>query len=91
VPIGEKVDIAYSIATADLNNDGHLDIVLGNRETPGLILLNGGKGVNFAPIRFGDSQGAAYGLAIGDVNGDGLADIAVARSGAPSMLYLNSF
>ena len=80
----------YSISVADLNADGHADIVLGNSEAPGSVLINNGMGRTFTLVRFGDNHGTVYGLAIGDVNGDGSPDIIAARSDAPSMLYLNS-
>jgi hypothetical protein len=88
--IGEKTDVVYSIAIADLNGDHYQDIVLGNLNTPGAILINDRTGQRFRLARFGDSQVAVYGLALGDVNSDGSLDIVAARSGAPSMLYLNS-
>ncbi len=90
MPIGEKTDVPYSIAVADLNGDGKKDVVLGNEQTPGAVLINDGTGRKFTLVRFGDKQGAVYGLALGDVNGDGSPDIVAARSGAPCMLYLNS-
>src|SRR5215472_7485775 len=90
MPIAEKTDILYSIAIADMNGDGHADVVSGNEKTPGAVLINDGTGRKFTLVRFGDNKGAVYGLAIGDVNGDGSPDIVAARSGAPSMLYLNS-
>jgi len=90
VQIVGKEDTVYSIAVSDMNNDGRADIVLGNSEAPGVVLINDGTGRNFTRVRFGDAQGTVYGLALGDVNGDGSPDIIAARSDAPSMLYLNS-
>ena len=90
VPIAERADTVYSIAIADMNGDGYADIVLGNQQAPGAVLINDGTGRKFTRVRFGDGKGTVYGLAIGDVNGDGSPDIVAARSDAPSMLYLNS-
>lgn len=90
VSVAQNSDIPYSIATADMNGDGHIDVVLGNQKTPGAVLINDGTGRKFAVVPFGDGNGAVYGLAIGDVNGDGSSDIVAARSDALCMLYLNS-
>jgi hypothetical protein len=90
VPITGKADTVYSIAVANMNGDGYADIVLGNQQAPGAVLINDGTGRSFTRVPFGDGLGTAYGLALGDVNGDGSSDIVAARSGAPSMLYLNS-
>jgi hypothetical protein len=57
---------------------------------PGIVYFNDGTGHGFAPVPFGDGQGAAYGIAIGDIDKDGWPDIAVARSGAPNVVYFNS-
>ena len=73
VPI-DKTDTVYSIAVADLNGDGHADIVLGNSEAPGVVLIDQGRGRTFTHVSFGDNQGTVYGLAIADVNGDGVVD-----------------
>ena len=73
---------------ADLDGDGDLDVVVGNRGAPGAILTNDGSGASFTRTPFGDAEGAMYGLAIGDVNGDGIPDIVAGRSDAPNTLYL---
>lgn len=86
---------AYALAIADLNGDGHNDLVIGNDEAPGAILLyhdGGGYGAvpRFDTLPFGDGRGSVYGLAVADVTGDGCRDIVAARSGAPSTLYVSS-
>ena len=88
--VSNVTESVYSIAIADMNGDGYRDVVLGNMEAPGVVLLNDGTGRKFARVSFGDKQGAVYGLALGDVNGDGSVDIVAARSDAVNMLYLNS-
>ena len=86
--IADPADNAYSLAVADLDGDGDLDVVVGNRGAPGAILTNDGSGASFTRTPFGDAEGAMYGLAIGDVNGDGIPDIVAGRSDAPNTLYL---
>ncbi|MBK9529257.1 MAG: VCBS repeat-containing protein [Acidobacteria bacterium] len=88
--IGEEKNKPYSIAIADMNGDCKADVVLGNQEAPGAVLINDGKGSKFTPVPFGDNKGTVYGLAIGDLNGDGSPDIVAARSEAQTMLFLNS-
>jgi len=80
-------DDTFAVATGDLNGDGALDLVVGNRGQ-NFIYLNDGRG-NF-------SQGSAFGgaeqtvdLAIGDLNGDGWLDLVAYNVGAASVVYRN--
>ena len=76
-----------SVAVADLNGDGHPDIVLGNCASTGStaclgrgavgILLGNGDGT-FRPVSIYDSGGTDAGsVTVADVNGDTLSDIVV--------------
>lgn len=77
----------YALATADLNRDGHSDVVVGHVKAPSTIYFNDGSGRRYTPIPFGDPNGAVYGFAIADLDDDGLMDIAAARSDATNVVY----
>ena len=77
-----------SVAVADVNGDGHPDIVTANYEDNTVsVLLGNGKG-NFAPEPYSFAGGTAGTFAVGnnpqsvavaDVNGDGRPDIVTAN------------
>ncbi len=74
---GQQLDggVTWSVALADLDGDGDLDLVTGG-ETSGRVWLNDGAG------RFSRGQrfpiGRYQSIAVGDVTGDGIADIIAA-------------
>jgi len=76
----------YALAVHDLDDDGDLDIVVGNVEAASLVYFNDGPG-GFTSVSFGDDEGTVYGFGFGDFDEDGFQDIAVARSGARNMLH----
>jgi hypothetical protein len=67
------VNPAVTVQTADLNGDGHPDLVIASDNDPNThILLGNGDGTfRAAP----DVRGFGPGLAIADVNGDGIPDL----------------
>jgi FG-GAP-like repeat len=70
------------IRSADLNRDGHADIVSPNLDGNNVtILLGNGKGAftqpSGSPFSCGDSP---FNVAVGDVNGDGFVDLAIVNS-----------
>jgi elongation factor P hydroxylase len=86
--LDEKTGSAYTVAAADINGDGKLDLVVGNivSATVSVMLNTGTSGkISFAaPVLFTAGNGSANGprsITIGDFNGDGKPDIATANDG----------
>jgi hypothetical protein len=70
----------YSVAVADINGDGKIDLVVSNTasDTVGVLIGNGDG--TFQPVVTYDSGGAYPGkVVVVDVNGDGKPDILVAN------------
>jgi len=68
------------VATGDLNNDGHLDVVLANGGGTLAVRIGDGAG-GFGPLK-SYAAGPPDALAIADFDGDGLRDVAAASSQA---------
>ncbi len=78
----------HSVAAADLNRDGKLDLATANYGSDDVsILLGNGAGQYSAspPVAVGDGP---MGLAIGDLNRDGKLDIAVANADSDNLSIL---
>ncbi|MBA3912813.1 MAG: VCBS repeat-containing protein [Acidobacteriales bacterium] len=82
------VSTPYSIAVADLNHDGRLDLAVTTFELAAAVLLGHGDGT-FTSAVYYTTPYAAYGIAIADFNRDGNPDLAVANFILPS--YLSVF
>lgn len=77
---------ADSIAVADLNHDGHPDLILVNRANSVSVLLGSDSG--FQPSVDYPVGVAPKSIAVGDFNGDGYSDLAVANAGSGSISVL---
>jgi murein DD-endopeptidase MepM/ murein hydrolase activator NlpD len=98
---GEPVDLrpafdgtAREAAAADLNDDGHVDVVVrhaGGDELPaGVVLLLGDGQGNFSATESGlpAELSGLGGVALGDLDDDGHRDVFLAGDSVPDRLYL---
>lgn len=77
LPLGVSPATA-SISAADLNGDGHLDLVMATGTSGVLVLLGNGDGTFQPPVPY-DSGSQALNAAVADVNRDGKLDLVVAN------------
>ena len=71
-----------SVTTGDFNQDGKLDLCLGNDDGSVTVLLGNGDGTFTPPANSPLVAEDAFSIQVGDFNGDGIPDLAVA-SGYP--------
>ncbi len=76
LPAWPNPNYPSSVAAADFNGDGEVDLAVGTEQGVG-ILLGDGAG-NFTEAHFyGGGSGAGRGVTVADFNGDGMPDLAV--------------
>ncbi|MCK6602769.1 MAG: FG-GAP-like repeat-containing protein [Bacteroidetes bacterium] len=64
-----------SLVTADVDNDGDLDILVAEYSGNVAVLINNGTGTFAAPVHYNTNYGRLFVVAV-DLNGDGYLDIA---------------
>jgi hypothetical protein len=78
----------HAVRAADLDADGHVDLIVDHREAEGLLILRGlGEGRFESPGIVVDGGGDPYrGMAVGDVDGDGKLDLVTPNPGEVGVL-----
>lgn len=89
--MGESHHPSQTAAWLDFDNDGHLDLFVGNEHDPCQLFKNDGNGM-FTDVA--DQAGVlnnrfTKGVTCGDFNGDGLTDIYVSNMTDANRLYKN--
>nr|WP_315152941.1 VCBS repeat-containing protein [uncultured Flavobacterium sp.] len=78
-----------SVAIADMNNDGILDIVTGNINNSNIIYF-GDKNFTFSEtLLFGSKDTDTYSIALADFNKDGFMDIVTGNYLKPNSVFMN--
>ena len=84
-PASFPIATPWGLAAADVDADGHMDLVVG---TTGVALMLGhGDGTFDPPVVMYPSLGRVTVMAVGDLNDDGRVDVAVLSGGGLKVLY----
>lgn len=90
--LGNMAYPCQAAAWADFDNDGDLDLYIGNENFPSELFLNKGDGTftDIAKEAGVTNDGMTKGVAWGDYDNDGDPDLYVSNLGQPNKLYRNN-
>lgn len=88
-PFGTSSDSTLCVAVADLDRDGHADLVLANRDGQANAILMGKDNHDFAkPRLFGNPKASSRSVVVSDFDNDGHLDWAVGNLGGADEVFL---
>ena len=70
IPLGLEKDPSYSTELADFDNDGDLDVAVGNDRTPNFIFINDGAGNFVKASSFGRDDAPTRNIIVADIDND---------------------
>jgi hypothetical protein len=86
---GKNMDSTIDVAAGDINGDGHLDLVLANRDRQPNEVLLGDSELSFTrSVPFGSGDDHSRSVAIADLNADGKLDWVIANIGSKNQIFL---
>lgn len=88
--LGNQRDTSYSTELADFDNDGDLDVAVGNDRAPNRIYFNDGNGNFSTGASFGNANSTTRNIVVSDIDGDGDVDIIITNRGAENEICLNN-
>ena len=81
-------DLSYSLDVGDFDNDGDLDIVVGNSKSPNSVFFNMGK-LGWKKKLIKNENFNTYDIRAFDINGDSFLDIIESNSDDLNYYYIN--
>ncbi len=88
--LGQGENDSVSTAFGDIDNDGDLDLVVGNHNQQNRIYLNDGTGYFTQQALFGGTDSFTYELTLGDIDNDGDLDIVETNYNTANQIYRNN-
>lgn len=88
----EPVTATQTAVWADVDNDGHLDLFIGNENAPSQLFRNNGDGTftDIAHAAGVDQTAMSKGVTAADYDNDGYVDLYVSNMYGPNFLYHNN-
>ncbi|MEZ4662229.1 MAG: VCBS repeat-containing protein [Caldilineaceae bacterium] len=89
------VEPTYSVVLGDMDDDGHLDLAVGNNGQPNRVYRNNGwndvtKTLSMIVAWTAPVTESTQSIAWGDMDGDGHLDLAVGNTSKPNKIYKNN-
>ena len=88
--LGDEANTSYMAITADIDNDGDLDILVANDRIKNQIFINNSKGEFSFKNYFGRQESITRGICVADLNQDGYVDIIEANRTSQNYIYYNN-
>ena len=87
-PLGIESATSYAAELADLDQDGDLDVVVGNDMAPNSIFINVGEGEFVKAASFGTRYAPTRNITVSDIDMDGDLDILITNRGRENEICL---